>query len=67
MSTHRTTIEALEDFELRFCFFCDDDGPHYSAEIDGVYLFQCTSCFASHSEPLPEGIAAPGAGRHRAG
>lgn len=66
MSMHRTTISAPEQFELRFCFLCDDEGPHYSAEIDGAYVFQCSSCFASHSEPLPRDLVAPGTGRHRA-
>jgi len=64
MSIHSTTLRPAELFELRYCFLCDADGPHLSTEIDGVYVFQCTTCFATHSEPLPELPAAHG--RHRA-
>lgn len=57
----------LEEFELRFCFLCDAEAPHLSTEVDGEYVFQCHVCFASHTEPLPDDVRAPGSGRHRRG
>ncbi|MBI5161092.1 MAG: hypothetical protein HY996_06730 [Micrococcales bacterium] len=66
MSSHRTAAATAEEFELRFCFLCDHEGPHYSTELEGDYVFQCTACFASHIEPLPESLSSARAGRHRA-
>lgn len=67
MSSHRTAAVLAEEFELRFCFLCDHEGPHYSATLEGDYVFQCTACFASHTEPLPASLASSGTGRHRSG
>ena len=61
-----TTTAVLERFELRYCFLCDAAAPHLSTELEGEYVFQCSSCFASHSEPLPVEVREPGRGRHRA-
>jgi hypothetical protein len=60
MSQHSSTLRVAELFELRYCFLCDAEGPHLSTEVEGVYVFQCSTCFATHVEQIP----AP-AGRHR--
>ena len=64
MAVHVDTARET-DLLMEYCFNCDQPGPHYIREVDDQLIFQCGSCFAAHTDVLPE-LHFQGNGRHRA-
>lgn len=60
-------VRETELLTMKYCFLCDEAGPHHVEVIGTELVFQCGECFALHVDSIgTPAVRHAVPGRHRA-